>query len=141
MIESLWTLFASALISSTLLPGGSEALLVYQLDQLPENWLLILLVATAGNVLGSVITFAIGWIISQRYPLISFKHHRHQRARRLIDSYGVFALLFAWMPIVGDPLCLIAGWLRVNWAVSFLLILVGKLARYAVLVWLTLQVV
>lgn len=123
------------------MPGGSEALMVYQLTEAPGNWLAILLVATLGNFLGSVITYAMGWWIAGRYHPFNLDQPKHERARRLIDRYGVIALLLAWLPIVGDPLCLLAGWLKINWKASFLFILLGKFLRYAVLVWLSLQLI
>lgn len=129
-MESLWTLFASALISSTLLPGGSEALLVYQLKQAPDQLALLVGVATLGNTLGSYITFAMGRLIAHYYPLKTLQKPTHQRASRWITSAGPWALLLAWLPIVGDPLCLVAGWLRLNLWLSALMILVGKAIRF-----------
>ncbi|HSG03844.1 MAG TPA: VTT domain-containing protein [Marinobacterium sp.] len=129
-MESLWTLFASALISSTLLPGGSEALLIYQLQQAPSQMLLLIGVATLGNTLGSYITFAMGRLIAHYYPLRTLDKASHQRASRWIHRMGPWALLLAWLPIVGDPLCLMAGWLRLNLWLSALLILLGKAARF-----------
>jgi len=131
-MESLWALFASALISATLLPGGAEALLVYQINQSPETLLLLVCVATLGNTLGSYLTYAMGRIISQYYPLKTLDKPSHKRASRWINSAGPWALLLAWLPIVGDPLCLVAGWLRLDIWRSALLILLGKAARFAV---------
>jgi len=129
-MESLWTLFASALISSTLLPGGSEALLVYQLKQAPDQLLLLVGVATLGNTLGSYITFVMGRLVAHYFPFRSLDKPAHQRASRWINSAGPWALLLAWLPIVGDPLCLVAGWLRLNPWLSALMILVGKASRF-----------
>lgn len=129
-MESLWTLFASALISSTLLPGGSEALLVYQLKQSPDLMLLLVAVATLGNTLGSYITFAMGRLIARYYPLKTLEKPSHQRASRWINRAGPWTLLLAWLPIVGDPLCLVAGWLRLNPWISAVMILLGKAGRF-----------
>lgn len=137
-MESLWTLFVSALVSSTLLPGGSEALLVYQIQQAPDQVLLLVTVATLGNTLGSYITFAMGRIIAKYYPLKSLNKPSHQRASRWIQNAGPWALLLAWLPIVGDPLCLVAGWLRLNLWLSALMILLGKAARFGVVALLAL---
>jgi len=128
--ESPWALFVSALVSSTLLPGGSEALLVLQLDSAIYPVWLLLLAATSGNVLGSMITFAMGSWIAKRYPLKALHKPHQQRAKRWLTQYGPLALLFAWLPLIGDPLCLVAGWLRLPWLQSLLMIGLGKTARY-----------
>lgn len=130
MIESAWTLFVSALLSSTLLPGGSEALLAYQVGQSPDQWLLLVGVATAGNTLGSYITFLMGLVLARLYPLKLLEKRSHQRARRWIERYGHWVLLLAWLPVVGDPLCLVAGWLGLSLWKSAVAILIGKLLRF-----------
>ena len=131
--ESPWALFVSALVSSTLLPGGSEALLVLQLDSAIYPVWLLLLAATSGNVLGLMITFAMGSWIAKRYPLKALHKPHQQRAKRWLTQYGPLALLFAWLPLIGDPLCLLSGWLRMNFWLCMMLILAGKGARYLVL--------
>lgn len=133
-MEALWAeyslagLFLSAFISSTLLPGGSEALLAWEVSQRGE-WLLPVLVATAGNLLGSMLTFVMGVWLRRRYPL-RILSERHRRAEQRLKRYGPAALLLAWLPIIGDPLCLVAGWIGFSWRSSVLLIGLGKLARY-----------
>jgi len=128
--ESPWALFASALISSTLLPGGSEALLALQLNSgLHPAWLLIL-AATTGNVLGSMLTFGMGYWIACRYPLKGMDKPGQQRALRWLRRFGPGSLLLAWLPLIGDPLCLVAGWLRFPLLLSLLLITIGKTVRY-----------
>ncbi|MCV6589804.1 MAG: DedA family protein [Marinobacterium sp.] len=157
--DSPWALFVSALISSTLLPGGSEALLIWQLEQaLYPAWLL-LMAATSGNVLGSMLTFVMGRWLALRYPLplsaaapesdsnvlqLNSATQQpdkamqrsdgaaRQRAQRWLERFGPLALLMAWLPIVGDPLCLMAGWLRLNWVSSLVMITAGKTVRYLV---------
>ncbi len=131
-----WTLFGSALLSSTLFPGGSEALLLYRLHQGADP-VASVLVATAGNAGGSLITYAMG-----RFGRKAVQHRdaktdrRMLRAERWFRRWGYPSLLLSWLPIVGDPLCLVAGVLRVNVAGFLLLVTVGKLARYAALAWL-----
>ena len=131
MLESLWTLFLSALISSTLLPGGSEALLAYQVSEMPDSMLLLIAVATLGNTLGSYITLVMGLLIARYYPLRAFASANHLRARRWLTQKGPWVLLLAWLPIIGDPLCLLAGWLRLSLFYSMVAILLGKLLRFA----------
>jgi len=131
-----WPLFFSALISATLFPGGSEALLLYRLHE-GGDALSLVLIATTGNVLGSLITFAMG-------RLGNAAVHRHwlrmseksvARAEAWFARFGRPALLLAWLPVVGDPLCLVAGLLRCHLVTFLLLVSLGKLGRYAVLAW------
>jgi membrane protein YqaA with SNARE-associated domain len=128
-----WTLFGSALLSSTLFPGGSEALLLYRLHEGADPFASVL-TATAGNVLGSVITYGMGRIGREAVPRRSEKTQRRiARAERWFRRFGRPSLLLAWLPVVGDPLCLVAGVLRVGVASFVLLVGLGKLARYATL--------
>lgn len=130
------SLFISALISSTLFPGGSEALLLYRLHEGGDAVTLVL-VATCGNVLGSLITYAMGRLGNEAV------HHRWLRmseaslvrAEHWFGRFGQPALLLAWLPVVGDPLCLVAGLLRSPLFWFVLLVTAGKLARYAFLAW------
>ena len=130
-----WALFGSALLSSTLFPGGSEVLLLYRLHQ-GDDPLASVLTATAGNVLGSLITYGMGRIGRQAVQRRNEKADRHiARAEHWFKHFGRPSLLLAWLPIVGDPLCLVAGVLRVGVGSFLLLVTLGKLARYAALAW------
>jgi len=130
MIESAWTLFLSAFVSSTLLPGGAEALLAYQITEAPMRWLYLVAIATLGNTLGSYLTFGMGRLLARFYPLHVLKKPSHKRAQIWLERAGPWALLFAWLPIIGDPICLVAGWLRVNLLSSAICIFLGKFARF-----------
>jgi len=131
-----WTLFGSALLSSTLFPGGSEALLLYRLHQ-GDDPMSSVLTATAGNVLGSLITYGMGRFGRAAVHQRSEKADRHiAHAERWFKRFGRPSLLLAWLPVVGDPLCLVAGVLRVGVPVFLLLVTLGKLGRYAALAWL-----
>ena len=131
-----WALFGSALLSSTLFPGGSEALLVYRLHAGADPMATVA-TATAGNVLGSMITYAMGYFGRGAVRRRTVATERKlQRAERAFARFGRPALLFAWLPVVGDPLCLVAGVLRVGLVSFVLLVTVGKLARYAALAWI-----
>lgn len=118
---SLWGLFISSLLAATLLPGGSEAVLYGVLKLHPELLWPALLVGTLGNTIGGLITFGMGWLLPQTQQL---KHVEHVR------KYGTPALLLAWVPLIGDALCLAAGWLRLNLWQAALFMLIGKFARY-----------
>lgn len=118
---SLLTLFSSSLLGATLLPGGSEAVLFVLLKAYPDSLWLALLVATLGNTIGGMISFGMGWLLPQTQML---KHA--DKVRR----YGTPALLLAWTPLLGDALCLAAGWLRLSWWQAALFMAAGKFARY-----------
>ena len=131
-----WALFGSALLSSTLFPGGSEALLLYRLHQGADP-VATVATATAGNVLGSLVTYAMGRFGRRAVQRRAEKTERHiARAERGFARFGRPALLFAWLPVVGDPLCLVAGVLRVGVGSFLVLVTLGKLARYAALTWM-----
>jgi membrane protein YqaA with SNARE-associated domain len=131
-----WPLFFSALISSTLFPGGSEALLLYRLSEGGDP-LLLVVIATVGNVLGSLISYGMGRLGNEavHHQWLRIDAVKIARAEAWFEKFGVPSLLFAWLPIVGDPLCLAAGLLRCNVPIFLLLVTIGKLGRYAFLVW------
>lgn len=131
-------LFVSAFISSTLLPGGSEALLLALAMNETHGSGLLLIVATAGNTLGGMTSWLIGWWLARRYPLEDLSQHKYERAVMRVRHWGSPVLLLSWLPVIGDPLCVAAGWLRINPLWSMLLIALGKGGRYAVLLWLAL---
>ena len=135
MDASLWSLFGSAFISSTLLPGGSEAVLVYLAGDSAHAALTLLSVAAVGNTLGGMTSWGLGWLIALKYPARGLVKREHQKAVSRLQRWGSPLLLLSWVPVIGDPLCVAAGWLRLSWWVSLLFIGTGKTARYAVLLY------
>jgi len=133
---NLWFLFFSAFVSSTLFPGGSEAILAYLASNKEHSLFLLIAVATAGNTLGAMSSWGIGWLISVRYPAQNLSKVAQQKAIARLQKYGSPVLLLSWLPIIGDPLCVAAGWLRINWLLSLLYITVGKLLRYIVVIYI-----
>jgi len=121
---SLWALFGSSFLAATLLPGGSEAVLFGMLKLYPEQFWPALGVATLGNTLGGMSSYLIGRLVPQKKVL---------RGLPALQKYGSPALLLAWVPFVGDPLCVAAGWLRLNPWLSALFMALGKFARYLLL--------
>jgi membrane protein YqaA with SNARE-associated domain len=121
---SLWGLFISSLLGATLLPGGSELVLVGVLKLHPDLFWPALLLGTLGNTIGGMISFGMGRML----PLTQKLKHVDK-----VQRYGTPALLLAWAPIIGDPLCVAAGWLRLNPLYAVLFMLTGKFARYAVI--------
>ena len=118
---SLGALFVSSFLAATLLPGGSEAVLFGVLKLHPGEWWSAVGVATLGNALGGMSSYLIGRVIPPKQDLPGLP---------AVQKYGSPILLLAWVPIVGDPLCVAAGWLRINPWLSLVFITLGKLARY-----------
>ena len=83
-----------------------------------------------GNTLGGLTNYAIGRFFPHKLP----NSKAGKMAFHILNKYGYITLLFSWLPLVGDPFCLIAGWLRFNFITSFVLIAIGKFIRYMVLV-------
>ncbi len=132
----LWGLFASALLSATVLPGSSEVVMVGLITAYPHLSGPAFAVALAGNVLGSALTFGMGWAGRQGYQRFQGVQHRVPLAHARIDQllrHGPPALLLAFLPLVGDALVLAAGWLRLPFVPSMLWIALGKALRYALL--------
>jgi len=121
---SLWALFAASFLAATLLPGGSEAVLYGTLMLHPHERWTSLTVATLGNTLGGMSSYLIGRLIPQRKPVGGLA---------MLQKYGAPALIFSWVPFIGDPLCVAAGWLRLNPWMSCAFIALGKFARYWVI--------
>lgn len=131
---ALSTLFASAFISATLAPGGSEAVLAYLAAQAVYSDGMLLGVATAGNTLGAVTT----WLLGYAAALGWLRRHQPLRPETLqrMGRYGTPLLLFSWLPLVGDGFCLAAGWLRLPFIPCLAAMAAGKAARYAAILWL-----
>jgi membrane protein YqaA with SNARE-associated domain len=121
---SLTGLLIASFLAATLLPGGSEAALLAVLATYPERRDAALLLATAGNTAGGMVSYAMGrFIPAGTVP-----------ARlALLQRHGTPALLLSWTPLIGDALCVAAGWLRLPPWRSALMMAIGKGARYAIL--------
>ena len=121
---SLWGLFASAFASATILPGNSEIVLVAVLAHFPTLFWEAILVATLGNTLGGMTSYAIGRV---------FPNKVEGKALGWLGRYGEWLLLLSWVPLIGDALCVAAGWLRINPWLALLMLAIGKGARYLLL--------
>lgn len=140
--HGLLTLFLLSFFASTLIPIGSEWLLVSLLLQGTDpEWAVGL--ATAGNTLGAFTTYLIGWYGSTCLvrKVLGIDDLSRQRAERMYARYGSWSLLLSWLPVIGDPLCLVGGVLRVGFGRFALLVFSGKLARYVMVCWITLDLV
>jgi len=133
-------LFLASFLAATLLPLGSEVILSLMLLQGLSPALLVTF-ATAGNVLGSIVNYAIGYwggtALIKRF--FSLSDQQLLKTERRYRKYGVFSLLFAWVPVIGDPLTVIAGLLRIPIVWFFTLVLIGKLSRYLIISYITLN--
>jgi len=134
--HGLWGLFLSAFLASTLLPGGSEGVLLWLHHRQAASPTALLLAATAGNTLGGLSSWLIGYWLRRRFPGKALEDPRRRRALAWLERHGAPLLLLSWLPILGDPLCVAAGWLRISAWRSALFIALGKGARYALLLWL-----
>ena len=130
------TLFAVSFLAATLLPLGSEALLLYDISQ---NYSLLLLwsVATLGNTLGSMVNY---WLGLKGESYLEDKGHlsveKMDKARGFFAKYGGWTLLLSWVPIIGDPLTFIAGVLRYDFKWFTFIVFVAKGTRYATIIFL-----
>ena len=127
-------LFITALISATLFPFGSEALLIYDIKE-GYNIYLLLFFATLGNSLGSVINYFLGlkgeeYLINKK--LINEKYI--SKTKTYFDKYGFWSILFSWLPIIGDPITFVAGILKYDFKKFLILVIIAKFSRYLFLV-------
>lgn len=128
------TLFTVAFLSATLLPMGSEALLLYDISQ-NHSVILLWSFATLGNTLGSMVNYWLGlkgeaYLEAKGY--LSAK--KMEKANVFFDKYGGCTLLLSWVPVIGDPLTFIAGVLRYDFKWFILIVTVAKGTRYAAII-------
>ncbi|MFH8135654.1 YqaA family protein [Pantoea osteomyelitidis] len=128
------SLFGSSFLSATLLPGSSEALLIAFLIVHKASVYGLLLAASLGNTLGGLTNIILGRLL----PL-KRQGRWHDTAMTWLHRLGPAALLFSWLPVIGDLLCVMAGWLRFSWLPALLFLAVGKTLRYIVIATATLQ--
>ena len=119
--NGLWGLAVSAFLSATLLPGNSEIVLVALLAKFPTLFWQSIIVATLANTLGGMTSYAIGRVLPNKVE---------NKASQWLTRYGEWMLLLSWVPLVGDALCVAAGWLRINPWLTLLMLAIGKCARY-----------
>lgn len=102
-------------------------------DSQYDPWLL-LGVASLGNTLGGLSTWLLGYLLARRFPIEQRLSPDRQRAVNRLRAWGSPALLLSWLPVVGDPLCFAAGYLRMPFLASLFFLALGKTARYAILI-------
>ena len=126
------SLFAISFLAATILPLSSELMLAGLIATSNYDSLLLLIVASFGNVLGSVFNWTLGFysrnLITKKWFL--FKEAQIKRSSQWFSKFGKWSLLFAWVPIIGDPLTLAAGLFRVKFLEFLILVSIGKVSRY-----------
>jgi membrane protein YqaA with SNARE-associated domain len=128
----LSTLFVAAFVSATLIPVGSEPVLYGLLRLNPDLFWSAIAVATAGNTIGGALDWWMGW---QAHQIVDkYRDSKsHMKATQWLMRLGPKACLLAWLPVVGDPLCAVAGWLRMPFWPCAGYMLVGKFLRYVIM--------
>ena len=115
--------FAASFLSATLLPGGSEFVLFGYIRLYPDATWIAVALAAIGNTLGGMTSVGVGRLLPNRIA--------DTRALALVRRHGAWALLLSWVPVIGDALCVAAGWLRLPWIPVTASMFAGKAARYA----------
>ncbi len=133
---SLWGLFGSAFISSTIAPGGSEAVLAYMVSEDHEQAVTLILIATLGNTLGALTTWWLGAFTAKKYPVETLLSKNKQATVKMVKKWGIAALFFSWLPIIGDGFCFAGGWLKMPLLISIIVITLGKAVRYSFIAYL-----
>ena len=132
------SLFFISFLAATILPFSSELTLAGLISTSNYDNLLLLVFASFGNVLGSVFNWGLGFYarnltIKKWFP---FKETQIERSSKWFSKFGKWSLLFAWVPIIGDPLTLVAGLLRVRFLDFIILVAIGKVSRYLIIFYL-----
>jgi membrane protein YqaA with SNARE-associated domain len=126
------SLFIISFLAATILPFSSELTLAGLIASSNYDNLLLLIVASFGNVLGSIVNWALGFysrnLTTKKW--FPFKETQIEKSSIWFRKFGKWSLLFAWVPIVGDPLTLVAGMLRVKFIDFIILVAIGKVSRY-----------
>jgi len=130
------SLFISAFAAATILPAQSEALLAYQVSIQPDAVVQLIAVATLGNVLGATFNWCLGRLTENLRAKKWFpvNEKQLQKAERFYGRYGRYSLLLSWVPIIGDPITIVAGILREPLLSFVLLVTIAKCARYVFVV-------
>ncbi|MCO6389704.1 DedA family protein [Aliihoeflea aestuarii] len=135
---ALWGLAVSAFTSATLLPGTSEAVLAALHASRAADPLLLLAVASLANTAGSCVNWLMGVFVTRFRDRRWFPASPDQiaRAEAWYARYGLWSLLLSWVPVIGDPLTVVAGVLRVPFLVFLAIVAIAKTARYAFVLFL-----
>ena len=139
MLEVIYlSLFVISFLAATILPFSSELTLAGLIATSNFDNLLLLIVASFGNILGSVVNWVLGFysrnLTTKKW--FPFKDKQIENSSKWFSKFGKWSLLFAWVPIVGDPLTLVAGLLRIRFLDFIILVAIGKVSRYLIVFYL-----
>lgn len=123
-------LFVSAFVSSTIAPGGSEAVLAYMVSENNNNVEQLVFIATIGNTLGALTTWFLGYLAAKKFPAEELLAEKKQKSLEFVKRWGIWTLFFSWLPVIGDGLCFAGGWLKLPLLLSCVAIFIGKAIRY-----------
>jgi len=125
-------LFLTSFLAATIFPLSSELTLISLLKSGSYNSFLLISSSSTGNILGSVFNWFLGFYLLKyiNKKWFPFKTNQINVASKRFNKFGIWSLLFSWLPVVGDPLTLIAGILRINFLLFLILVAVGKIGRY-----------
>ena len=131
-------LFTISFLAATVLPFSSELTLAGLITTSNYNNLFLLIVASLGNILGSIVNWTLGFysrnLTTKKW--FPFKDNQIEKSSQWFSKFGKWSLLFSWVPIIGDPLTLVAGLLRVRFLDFIILVAIGKVSRYLIVIYL-----
>jgi len=132
------SLFIISFLAATILPFSSELTLAGLMATSSYDNLLLLAVASFGNILGSVVNWILGFYSRNSFKKkwFPFKDEQIEKSSKWFNKFGRWSLLFTWVPVIGDPLTLAAGLLRVRFVEFLILVTIGKVSRYLVIFYL-----
>ena len=131
-------LFIISLLAATILPLSSEIVLTTMLLTNLFDKNILLVIASSGNILGSIFNWYLGKKITifQDRKWFPVSPEQLNKSQKYFQKYGIWSLLLAWVPVIGDPLTLLAGVLRVRFSIFFILVSISKISRYVFILYL-----
>ena len=138
-MTTYFSLFLISFLSATIVPISSELTLVGLLIADKYSSFLLIFTASLGNILGSVFNWLLGnyLLIYLKNKWFPFKQNQINQASKRFKKFGLWSLLFAWVPVIGDPLTLVAGILKVKFSIFLFLVSIGKISRYLFIFYLS----
>ena len=132
MIIGYLSLFTISFLAATILPFSSELMLASMLSIENYNRTLLITFSSLGNILGSVFNWVLGFFLIKLQNKIWFPFNQEQilKSSQWFEKYGKWSLLFAWVPIIGDPLTFVAGTMKTKFFIFLILVGIGKISRY-----------
>ena len=132
MIIGYISLFTISFLAATILPLSSELMLASMLSSENYNRILLIVFSSLGNILGSVFNWVLGFyfIKLQNKKWFPFNEKQISKSSLWFEKYGKWSLLFAWVPIIGDPLTFVAGTMKTKFFIFLILVGIGKISRY-----------